>query len=76
MFYYIFAETCTGRVAPADRYSETVSTNMYSEADDSIDILFKDGSTENISRASDMLNIQLLSKKVRKYYFCFLRDSE
>ena len=57
-------------------FSETVSTNMYSEADDSIDILFKDGSTEVISRASDMLNIQLLSKKIRKYYFCFLRDSE
>lgn len=56
--------------------SEAISTNMYSEADDSIDILFKDGSTEDISSASDMLNIQLLSKKIKKYYFCFLRDSE
>jgi HD superfamily phosphohydrolase len=56
--------------------SETISTNMYSEADDSIGILFKDGSTEDISCASDMLNIQLLSKKIKKYYFCFLRDSE
>jgi HD superfamily phosphohydrolase len=57
-------------------FSETISTNMYSEADDSIDILFKDGSTEDISCASDMLNIQLLSKKIKKYFFCFLRDSE
>jgi HD superfamily phosphohydrolase len=56
--------------------SESISTNMYSEADDSIDILFKDGSTEDISCASDMLNIQLLSKKIKKYYFCILRDSE
>ena len=57
-------------------FSEAISTNMYNEADDSIDILYKDGSTEDISSASDMLNIQLLSKKVKKYYFCFLRDSE
>jgi HD superfamily phosphohydrolase len=57
-------------------FSEVISTNMYNEADDSIDILFKDGSTEDISNASDMLNIQLLSKKIKKYYFCFLRDSE
>jgi HD superfamily phosphohydrolase len=68
------------RLPPEDAayliFSETISTNMYSEADDSIDILFKDGTTENISDASDMLNIQLLSKKIKKYYFCFLRDSE
>jgi HD superfamily phosphohydrolase len=57
-------------------FSEAISTNMYTEADDSIDILFKDGKTEDISCASDMLNIQLLSKKIKKYYFCFLRDSE
>jgi HD superfamily phosphohydrolase len=57
-------------------FSETISTNMYNEVDDSIGILFKDGSTEDISCASDMLNIQLLSKKIKKYYFCFLRDSE
>ncbi|GHS97535.1 phosphohydrolase [Bacteroidia bacterium] len=54
--------------------SDEISTNMYSEADDSIDILYKDGSTKDIAEASDMLNIQLLSKKIRKYYFCFLRD--
>jgi HD superfamily phosphohydrolase len=54
--------------------SDEISTNMYSEADDSIAILYKDGSTKDIAEASDMLNIQLLSKKIRKYYFCFLRD--
>lgn len=56
--------------------SDEVSTNMYSEADDSIDILYKDGSTKDIAEASDMLNIQLLAKKVKKYYFGFLRDSK
>ncbi|KAA6301453.1 MAG: hypothetical protein EZS26_002440 [Candidatus Ordinivivax streblomastigis] len=54
--------------------SDEISTNMYSETDDSITILYKDGSTTDISEASDMLNIQLLSKKIKKYYLCFLRD--
>jgi HD superfamily phosphohydrolase len=54
--------------------SDEVSTNMYSEADDSIGILYKDGTCKDIADASDMLNIQLLSKKIKKYYFCFLRD--
>ena len=56
--------------------SDEISTNMYNEADDSIDILYKNGDTRDISEASDMLNIQLLSKKIKKYYFCFLRESK
>jgi hypothetical protein len=54
--------------------SDEVSTNMYNEVDDSIDILYKNGTCKDIAEASDMLNIQLLSKKIKKYYFCFLRD--
>jgi HD superfamily phosphohydrolase len=54
--------------------SNEVSTNMYNEADDSIDILYKDGTCKDIAEASDMLNIQLLSKKIKKYYCCFLRE--
>ena len=50
-----------------------IEKNMYNPADDSIDILYKDGTTKNIAEASDMLNIQLLSKKVKKYYLCYLR---
>ena len=42
-------------------------------ADDSIDILYNDGSIKNIAEASDMLNISLLSKKVKKYYLCYQR---
>ncbi|MDR0427709.1 MAG: HD domain-containing protein [Dysgonamonadaceae bacterium] len=54
--------------------SNEISTNMYNETDDSIDILYKDDTIKDIAEASDMLNIQLLSKNVKKYYFCFLRD--
>lgn len=53
--------------------SDIITTNMYNEMDDSIDILYNDGTIEDISVASDMLNIQLLSKKVVKYYFSYLK---
>lgn len=50
-----------------------VSTNMYSEADDSIDILYNDGVTRPITIASDMLNLELLSKEVKKTAYCHVR---
>lgn len=53
--------------------ANVISTNMYNEADDSIDILYNDGTIKDIAVASDMLNIELLSKKVDKYYFSYLR---
>ena len=53
--------------------SDMLTTNMYNEQDDSIDILYNSGEIKDISTASDMLNIQLLSKKVVKYYFAYLR---
>jgi uncharacterized protein len=52
-----------------------IERNMYDPADDSIDIIYKDGTIKNIADASDMLNISLLSKKVKKYYLCFLRNT-
>lgn len=52
-----------------------IEKNMYDPADDSIDIIFKDNTIKNIAQASDMLNISLLSKKVRKYYICYYRST-
>lgn len=51
----------------------SIEKNMYNPADDSIDIIYKDGTIKNIAEASDMLNISLLSKKVKKYYLCYQR---
>ena len=51
----------------------SIVKNMYDPADDSIDIIYKDGTIKNIAEASDMLNISLLSKKVKKYYLCYQR---
>ncbi len=52
---------------------EVVSTDTYSPEDDSISILMKDGTVKDIADASDMLNIQVLTKKVEKHFFCYLR---
>lgn len=52
---------------------QTIEKDMYSAEDDSIEILYEDGSTKDIAEASDMLNISLLSKKVKKYYNCYQR---
>ncbi len=51
----------------------SIEKNMYDPADDSIDIIYKDGTIKNIAEASDILNISLLSKKVKKYYLCYQR---
>ena len=60
--------------ADARRYMMSINTiqkDMYNVEDDSITILYKDGTTKDISDASELLNVQLLSKKIRKYYLCY-----
>jgi len=52
---------------------ETVSTDTYSAKDDKINILFKNGTVKDIAEVSDMLNIQVLTKKVEKHFFCYYR---
>lgn len=54
--------------------TDSLATDMYNQYDESIKILFNDGTIKDISNASDMFNIELLSKKVEKYYFAYLRD--
>ena len=51
----------------------TISKDMYNVDDDSIGILYKNDEIRDISEASELLNVQLLSKKIRKYYLCFQR---
>jgi HD superfamily phosphohydrolase len=53
--------------------TSSIENNMYKKEDDSIEIIYNDGKTQNIADASDMLNISLLSRKVKKYYVCYLR---
>ena len=50
-----------------------IGKDMYDPEDDSIGILYKDGTVKDIAEASEILNVQLLSKKIRKYYLCYQR---
>ena len=50
-----------------------IGKDMYNPEDDSIGILYKIGEVRDIADASEILNVQLLSKKIRKYYLCYQR---
>ena len=50
-----------------------VQKDMYDVNDDHIAILYKDGTIRDIAEASEILNVELLSKKIRKYYLCYQR---
>ena len=50
-----------------------IESNMYNPTDDSIDILFSDGTTRGIAEASDMFDIALLSRTVKKHFLCYWR---
>jgi hypothetical protein len=53
-------------------FAEHISTsNTYSEKDDSIDILYNDGTVRNIAEASDMLSLQTLTYKPQKLYLFY-----
>ena len=53
----------------------TIQKDMYDVNDDRIAILYRDGTIRDISEASEILNVALLSKKIRKYYLCYQRIS-
>jgi len=54
--------------------ADTISNNAYNPLSDKINILFKDGKLEDITKASDQLNLQVLSTKVEKYFLCYPRE--
>ena len=53
--------------------ADTIQKDMYDANDDRIAILFKDNTVKDITEASEVMNIALLSKKIRKYYLCYQR---
>lgn len=61
--------------ADADYFmSQTVAKkNMYDMDDDSIAILFNDGTLRDITEVSDLIDINQLSHKKSKYYLCYER---
>jgi uncharacterized protein len=53
---------------------EVISNHAYSAEDENIQILFNNGEIRDISDASDMLNISVLSKVVRKHVLCYPKE--
>lgn len=52
-------------------FTNKLTNNAYNERKEVIKLLLKDGSTVDISKASDNLNISALSKPVEKYFLCY-----
>ncbi|MCE9539258.1 MAG: HD domain-containing protein [Bacteroidetes bacterium] len=52
-------------------FAGTVANDAYRGDKIGINILFKDGSTADVAKASDQLNIDVLAKTVKKHYLCY-----
>jgi HD superfamily phosphohydrolase len=52
-------------------FTGTISNNAYNIEDDKINILLHDKSVKDISDASDMFNLAVLSKTVEKNFVCY-----
>jgi len=55
-------------------FSDKTSNYAYTPGSDSINILFKDGTVNDIGIVSDDLNITLLAKPTTKYFLCYPKD--
>ena len=52
-------------------FSDIARNSAYNPFNDRINILFRDGKVQDITEASDQLNIEILSKTVTKYFLCY-----
>lgn len=53
--------------------SGIIENKMYDPYDNSIDLLYKDGSIKSITESSDLLKTTALSQKAQKYYLTYYR---
>ncbi len=56
--------------------SGEISNYAYKTEDEKIKILYNNGGLTDISEASDMLNVTVLSKTVKKYFLCYPKNIE
>jgi len=54
--------------------TNTISNYAYSADDERIQILFQNGELKDVTEASDMLDMSILSKTVTKNYLCYPKD--
>ena len=55
-------------------FTDTIRNNAYKPGDGSIRILMKDGTLQDIARASDNSNLEALARTVKKYIVCYAKD--
>jgi hypothetical protein len=51
--------------------TDSISNHAYSKLDDNIKILCKDGNVKDISEVSEILDLSVLSKEIKKFYLCY-----
>lgn len=56
-------------------YTGSISNNAYRSEDEQIKILFHGGILKDITEASDMLDVSVLSKTVKKYFLCYPKEA-
>lgn len=56
-------------------HSGSVSNNAYSSKDEQIQIMYHGGHLKDITEASDMLDVSVLSKTVKKYFICYPKEA-
>ena len=52
-------------------FSELLTNNAYSQSKQNINLLMKNGTIMDVSKASDNLNISALTKPVEKWFLCY-----
>ena len=55
-------------------FTDTIKNKAYSVGDGSIKIVMKDGSIQDIAKASDNSNLESLARTVQKYILCYLKE--
>jgi uncharacterized protein len=55
-------------------FTDKITNNAYRQGDGSIQILMKDSTLQDITKASDNSNLEALAKTVKKYVFCYTKD--
>ena len=51
--------------------SDSITNHAYSNLDENIKILGKDGDVRDITEVSEILNVSVLSRQIKKFYICF-----
>ena len=51
--------------------SDSISNHAYSSLDEKIKIIGKDGSIKDIAEVSEILNVSVLSRQIKKFYLCY-----